>query len=180
VLCVTAVAAANTPASDVFSVPAITAATTMSQALSGSVLSGANRPAGSTASVTGVSIAGSTQVLAPGSAITLTDPASGQPAGTLTVSANGTYAFVPVAGYVGAAAAINVYVRSSDPGARTVVASLTIDTLTRGYGPGAGSRGPARGMAWHGAAHALLARHVSRRRAALGRTCTPACTACVP
>lgn len=158
-LCVTAVAAANTPASDVFSVPAITAATTMSQALSGSVLSGANRPAGSTASVTGVSIAGSTQVLAPGSAITLTDPASGQPAGTLTVSANGTYAFVPVAGYVGAAAAINVYVRSSDPGARTVVASLTIDTLTRGYGPGAGSRGPARGMAWHGMARRTLCLH---------------------
>ena len=157
-----------------FSVPAITAATTMSQALSGSVLSGATLPAGSTASVTGVNIAGSTQVLAPGSAITLTDPASGQPAGTLTVSASGTFAFVPVAGYVGPAAAVNVYVRSSDPGTRTAVTSLTIDTLTREYGPGAASQGLAHGMAWRGAAHALLALHVWGKNAALGRTCSPA------
>jgi hypothetical protein len=107
----------------------------MGQTLNGNALDNASVPPGATVNVTGFTIEGSSQVYTPGSSpITLNDPDTGLPMGTLTMQPSGAYTFVPVAGYVGSAPAIGLYLRSSD--GQTVVSALTIDVVPCEWLPG--------------------------------------------
>ena len=100
----------------------------MGQTITGDLLDNANTASGTTATVTGFSIAGSSAILpANGAPVTLTDPDTGLPMGTLAISANGTYVFDPVDGYVGPAPAVTVYSQSST--GQTAVSALTIDVV---------------------------------------------------
>lgn len=125
--------AASVPAGSILSDPPTAATTPAGQPATGNVLDGANVPGGSTATVTGFSVAGSAQIIPAGpTASPVTAPTTGLTIGNLTIRADGTYTFTPVAGFVGSAPAVNVFIQG--PNGQTAVSTLTLDVLARTYG----------------------------------------------
>lgn len=96
----------------------------------GNVLASAQVPRGTTISLTSFAIEGQTRMYTPGSGpLTLTDPKTGAVIGSITIAADGKYAFTPVPDYVGPVPAINLYARSSD--GKAAITSLTLNVLPR-------------------------------------------------